>query len=470
MGVLREILDAIDDLDDKVFDNIEKRFSGKNIQRSMSRSAADGTLQFPLIASRAISFPTIQRIANAHERNAASFAQIVFSMHPEMNTAKDQNGFDYLAAFHQNADTEDDAFNLIASRVNESYCVGAKVIPLAGPKLKMLKEELTTYGIDWREGSLNDIAPAKHLYDNKFSFPKSVAEQMEIRRRNYQAVTEKTTSWKDHKGGIHVHTDKGLTLGDYQGPLHVDGGTVVQTTNRITTGGNGGKPTEIVMKDMLKDNDVKKANELIPTLLHIRVVAVDKDKESGDGRYVDFVVGVKAMIHPVSGDDMIENLVDACRNHDGIFKFIRWTTGEISFFKDFLFNMNAYRKDVARQADGSSPWWNRLKHMANLSRMKAGAFLGKQMIPNAAIVVTQEEVDLIKNQYGFDLMNPSFVEKIMKKFFLMTFIVVDDSIEVAHFKYDGQKSYQTVSYVGLEKENSNSARQFKDILRAVQRM
>ena len=248
MGVLREILDAIDDLDDKVFDNIEKRFSGKNIQRSMSRAAADGTLQFPLIASRAISFPTIQRIANAHERNAASFAQIVFSMHPEMNTAKDQNGFDYLSAFHQNADTEDDAFNLIASRVNESYCVGAKVVPLEGAKMHILKEELTTYGIDWREGSLNDVAPAKHLYDNKFNFPKSVAEQLEIRRRNYQAVTE-----KKNYGDVHFHPSGDVNIDKVEGKIKADHVTTVNANPNITvnSGNGGGKPTEIVMKDML---------------------------------------------------------------------------------------------------------------------------------------------------------------------------------------------------------------------------
>ena len=94
----------------------------------------------------------------------------------------------------------------------------------------------------------------------------------------------------------------------------------------------------------------------------------------------------------------------------------------------------------------------------------------KRILPNASIIVTQEEVDLIKNTYGFDLMNPKFVSKIMDRFYLLCFIVADDALEVAHFKYDGQMSYQTVSYAGLEKENSNSARQFKDILRAVQRI
>jgi hypothetical protein len=94
----------------------------------------------------------------------------------------------------------------------------------------------------------------------------------------------------------------------------------------------------------------------------------------------------------------------------------------------------------------------------------------RQILPNATILITQEECDFIKNTYGFDLMNPGFVEKIMKKFFLLCFIVTDDALEVAHFKYDGQKSYQTISYAGLEKENSNSARQFKDILHAVQRI
>ena len=458
MGIARDILEIITKDFDPEFDPMGKVSQRNRTFSSIARRAAEGTLQFPLVVSKAIPFDTVQRIANASERNDASFAQIVLTMNPFLDTSKGDS-IEYLRDFHQNMDTNDGLMDTMRDSLAESMKVELKVFRTSDQGLQILKEELAVYGSDYRAGTLNNVVAAKYVKDNTFVLPLTESQRAELLSKNLTAVLEK-------KNGV---TAQATNIKD-------------TTTTTINSRGNGGSRRRdpslpeggggdgIVMRNILRDNDVKKSNELVPTLLHIRVIATDSTGKSDVNKYVDFVVGVKCMIHAIDSQEMIDNLVDACRNHDGIFKFIKWTTGEIDFLSDFLLNMKEYRKDVSNEANGASQWWNALKHRANLAKFKKSMFFRRQILPNASIAVTQEEVDYIKNTYGFDLMNPAFVDKIMKKFFLLCFIVADDALEVAHFKYEGQLDYQTISYAGLEKENSNSARQFKDILKAVQRV
>lgn len=455
MGILRDTFELLNDAKNEVgfnLDNIGSSFTQRDkTYSSISRRAAQGTMQFPHIVSRAIGPEAVQRIVNASERNDASFAQIVLTMNPQLDTSKGDI-IEYLKDFHQNTDTEDDTIDTLSNMAQEST-IRLQVFQTSDQGLSILKEELAEFGADFRAGTLNKVVAAKYIKDNHFILPITEAQRKADFEKSLAAVIEA-------KG-------KPSTPAPANTKIDVN----------INNGGGGSKShmpeggrENIVMQNILRDNDVRKSNELVPTLLHIRVIASDSTGKSDINKYVDFIVGVKATIHPVDSEQMIENLVDACRNHDGFFKFIKWTTGEISFLTDFLLNMKDSKRDIAKQASGASPWWNRLRHLAVLAGVKKSLFIRRKILPNATIIVTQEEVDYIKNQYGFDLMNPGFVKKIMEKFFLLCFIVVDDAIEVAHFKYDGQSSYQTVSYTGLEKENANSARQFKDILKAVQRI
>lgn len=473
MGIVRDIFEILRDGDatgfvvnpwDKLNEKIDQRDKSYS---SISRRAAEGTMQVPLIVSRGNSFESIQRVAKACETNYASFAQIVLTMNPQLDTSKGDI-IEYLRDFHQNSDTED-SFTNDMHKIGESYKVELRTFQTSDVGLRVLKEELAAYGADWREGKLNDVVEPKYVKDNKFILPVTESQRAEDFKRRLEVI-------KEAKGRTPGNA-AGKRNGNTDVMVKVDGDHYDIKPNIIMPAmgkKNGNMPEgggdNIVMRNILRDNEVKKSNELVPTLLHIRVIATDSTGKSDINKYVDFVVGVKTMIHPVTSDEVIANLVDACRNHDGFFKFIKWTTGEISFLSDFLLNMNDSKRDVAKQAAGDSPWWNRLKHLGVLAGVKKSLFVKKRILPNASVVVTQEEVDLIKNQYGFDLMKPDFVKKIMDKYFLLSFVVVDDALEIVHFKYDGQNSYQTVSYAGLEKENANSARQFKDILRAVQRI
>jgi hypothetical protein len=171
--------------------------------------------------------------------------------------------------------------------------------------------------------------------------------------------------------------------------------------------------------NLFVDSDVKKANDLAPTLMTVRIL-----KEMGeDSKYVSFVCGVKAVIHPVNSDDMIDHITSALRERGKLFRFLQWTTGEISFFKDLVFNIDQAKKDIKEIRSGkASTWWRALKNIKASRRFHKWTRTGP-VLPNATIVISMDEVEYIKSNHGFDLMEEELGEKILKAYNLIQFIM-----------------------------------------------
>lgn len=213
----------------------------------------------------------------------------------------------------------------------------------------------------------------------------------------------------------------------------------------------------------LSDNDVKKCNELVPTTLSL---TLQVKAGSNFGGVSNFVIGVKGLLHPVNSDDMISNLLSGYKSGNKFFNFLRWSSGEIKFIKDLILNMDNIKEDVVRKhAKNGSGWWSALKRRRNIAALRRIKGSGR-ILPNTTIVCSINEIDELKEAYGVDLMNPTSIKKIMKTFFLLGFVVVDDSQELCHFIFDGENNYQVVSFNGLEKEN-NSKNDFKDIYKLI---
>ena len=213
----------------------------------------------------------------------------------------------------------------------------------------------------------------------------------------------------------------------------------------------------------MSDNDCKKANELVPTTLALSLNVKDKGSFGGT---VNFVLGIKAIMHPVSSSDVIKNMVYACKNSNKFFNFIRWTTGEISFLKDFVLHLDQIKSDAVSRTSGASSWWGALKRRKAVAKTKRLLPTGKQIMPNATVVITIEELNAIKVEHGFDLMDPGMMRKIMNEYFLLAFVIVDTSQEIAYFMFDGQNEPQAMSFQGLEKENNNK-NDFKEIYKMI---
>ena len=433
MGLFLDIATLVKDVktaaDDGLLDNnVLNKYKARGKQySSIASRASEGTLQFPVLISSSIDIETAQNISKALERNYSTFAQIAFSHAPTDNWNRNWTASDYIKNFHQNMGVKTNR-NDIANAINsimDSYNVyeDDKIVVFSATyesATTKLKASNTEQLFDVMEHVRHDILNNKYI-------PK----------------TEVIYNFKNNELNQKYNNH-----------------SVVSESNKYNS--------DTLNKDMLKDNDVKKSNELVSTTLHVRIRLVNDQND--DMGVVDFIVGIKCILHPVKSNDMVTNVVNACRNDNKVFNFLRWTTGEISFFRDFLLNVKEIKTDVTNYKTGSSPWWLALKRRKSLANLKDTAFIGKKILPNATIVISAEEVEFIKSEYGFDLYNPVFFSKIMNSYFLLGFVIVDSSSQVAHFLFEDQTNFQTVTFSALEKSSVNDERKFKEMLKVVNRM
>lgn len=472
MGVLNDFLSILRDFNHVGDDIMEDTFNRKRYS-SISKRALEGTLQFPTIVSRSIDIDTLQMITKALEKQFASFAQTSISMSPFLNLNKDKDAAGFLRKFHQNntkGSLRNDVLNIMAyTDVNEAFSVytndSEDVVLMTsvgegstGKVIKTNKDGLKII----LEGIRDDIL------NNKFVPRKPLRTKDDYIRRKYGTVFE--------AGGSSVRQTINNEGSDLRTILKGDQNITTQNVHYHMKGGNGGRGVNVpstmdhkLPNRVLQDNDVKKSNELVPTSMHIRVTLMNNSGEVQGN--MDFIAGVKATMHPVPSEELVQNIVDAIKNRGKLFKLIRWTTGEIQFARDFILNLNEIKEDAARTRHKDSRWWTALKRRRKLSNFKKNLFLPGDILPNASIVMSIEEIEYIKQEFGYDLLDPRVADKIMREYFLVSITVVDSAAQIAHFLFDGFEDYQTVTFSGLERGDlSGGGIDFKDVLKLVQRV
>ena len=207
---------------------------------------------------------------------------------------------------------------------------------------------------------------------------------------------------------------------------------------------------------MFNDKDVKKANDVMPYTINVRLMAVNDKNEFV--QFMDFVLGVKAILHPISSDEVVENVQRVLKNQNPLFKFIRWTTGEISLVKNLILNLDDIKSDALYKSHGRNPWFSQLKRLKERRLGIHDFTVPHALIPNSTLVITQYEVDYLKNKYAIDLENTKIARRMIDALFLMAFIIVDDGSGTVEILYKDEPAYQTYALETLERDlsmNSN---------------
>ena len=464
MGILKDINDTLKDVK-----NIAKELSFKSDTikgTSLAKMSSAATLQFPIIVSRSINNDTAQAVSKAMERQYATFVQIVISLNPYLDLQKDKDMSGYLKNIHQNNPTPIDLLesctNVYSDEAYGLHMLMSLNEGCNGQILASNKEQMFSVEDHLNPIKINDIyKPA--------SITLSVAESSLdyfCKKNNIitEALEDDIDNAKDQFELNKIKAKEDYKRSDTKEIEHLLNSNINnEKFNHELKKAEAEFRAKTVVK--LSDNDVKKSNELVPTTLSLTMQI--KDGKSFGG-VSNFVIGVKGLLHPVNSNDMISNLLDGYKSGNKFFNFIRWTTGEISFLKDLIFNIDEIKDDVVNKySKEKSHWWTTLKRRKTLAKTKA-AFSGgrKNILPNASIVCSMEEVMEIKDVYGVDLMDVKHVKKLMDRYFLLGFAIVDDSQELCYFIFDGENNYQAISYKGLEKEN-NSKNDFKDIYKMI---
>ena len=474
MGKLSDVLQSMRNMKGFVSDAREIKNAGmKEIsQRSLARQSSAATLQFPVVISKAITLETAQTVTKALERQYAIFVQMVISLNPYLDLSKDSIP-SYLGKIHQNNPNVLDLLNesctsVYSDEAYELYVLMSINEGCNGQVLKSNAEQMFSVEEFLNPNRVNDLYKPKTI-------TRSVAESsldyfckknhivMEDVYSDIDAAKDQVDLKKiELKNKIKNQSQEDMikALGDEEKQKREDAMQRAKFNHDIAKA-----QAEYRTKTQVKlaDNDVKKANELVPTTLSVSLQV--KDGQSFGG-ITNFVLGIKGLMHPVNSNDMISNLVDGFKSGNKFFNFIRWTTGEISFLKDLLFNVNGIKEDVIKKhTKGNSHWWSTLKRRRTLAKMK-NVFGGSKILPNVSIVCSMEEVAEMQDVYGMDLMEPKTVRRMMDRYFLLGFVVVDEAQELCHFIFDGENNYQTLSFKGLEKENNNK-NEFKEIYKMI---
>lgn len=422
------------------FDDLDEYFDDDDLELSkvktynydsIAKQAKDGVMQFPFICTRSLSLETVQMLTKASERNFASLLQVVFNMNQITDTS---NPADYIRKFHRNIN---DSIN--GPRDAVTFVFNSE-IPDAMRRDIMRKV---------CEGNIvfSDMFEMKTL--NEKYMPKDYKMMIALEAKGKGKGHNTTNNYNYYTNNSRFNYSAGSGGGSKNNKLDPSKTTVVPT-------------------NLFIDSDVRKANEMQPTLMHVRIL--HERPTSDKSEYVDFIVGVKATIHPIATEDMIDHLVAILQDRGKMFELVRWTTGEISLFKDLIFNIDAIKDEIKGVRSGkSSKWWTILKQIKAKRRMNHWT-MREPILPNASLVVSMEEADYIKANYGFDILEDETGKKLLNALNIISFSVVDTASEVVHTITDGDSSYTINTFKGLEKDTGNAERQFKDILKAVNKL
>lgn len=416
--VIRDIADIIYDV--KNAEEI-KGFLNKKSFRSVAQASSNLTLVFPIITSKNMSIDNAAMIAKAMERKAVSMLQMLFSA---ISVSAVDNGIEYISNFHSNLKIDDKITVDGFIDAIDKFVVNNESVEISNMELyEKAKQDLKNLNYvlpdSLNETSLNEYKVYPQSYFGEPVILKEADKRIKditITRTNKTEAAPRQMNELDRLNATKVKHD--------------------------------------IVRNQLVDSDVKKANELVPTMMIVNFVSTNFDEPIEN----QMVVGVKAKIYPVDSVDLLNRI--KIKNHDknGMLKFIRATTREISFLKDFMFAIDKAKVDALSQSKrgSSSKLWKILERRAVKSKFRR--ILGQTNDASAisTIVLTQEEVEYLKKTENINIENPGVIRPIMESYNLMGVCIVDESMEVAKFIFDtGDDIFESLSFNHLERENNN---------------
>lgn len=205
------------------------------------------------------------------------------------------------------------------------------------------------------------------------------------------------------------------------------------------------------------NTEYKKANELMPTLM-----VINFKSKVGDGYEIvdSVIIGVKAKLYPMSSEDIITHVVAKAKDANWVQKFIKASTREISFFKDFLFAIDKAKIDALSlsKKGSANKMWKVLERRA--SKSKWNRLMAKATNDSTAIttlVMSQNEIDYIKKEFHIDISDVYNTRILMESYNLLGICIVDESLEIAKFMWDtGEDLWETVAFNNLERESNDN--------------
>lgn len=432
--------------------------------RSLARATSGLTLAFPVICSNTLPIETASMIAKAIERKNVSMLQMAFSAY-NITNAKD--AVEHLSKFHQ---------NLNLSKMDLDKFMDA---------MEMLGESSYVYPEDVKAIAEDCKRNLNFVLSNSIS-DTSLLEYAEITRYGEKRVVKEAIAKPQKYGpkGPEDYTDDEINQAAYDdGPYNslgkdnarfylsrkdredqearraerdkkaADAKNDLEMTQRRQSGSDSMRQQ---FQAMLMQSDVKKANEMQPTMMLVNFYVNDKDRDLNVAQ--QFVCGVKSKLYAVSSDEILNKIITKNVDSDILLKLVKVSTREISFVKDFLLGLDEARLDAlskSRKGSGSRIF-KALERRAIKGKIRRSLRMENSAKAISSLVISSEEAEELKKYENIDVYQPRTIIPIMEKLNLLYFVVVDTTAESVDIITDGEMEYETYSFTNLERESSDN--------------
>lgn len=491
-SVVTDILDSIKDGVRWVDGKLKPKSPKIRTAGSLARATSGLTLTFPVICTDTLDIETATMISKAIERKNISLLQMAFAAY---NITNATDAVSHLAKFHTNMNFDKldvDKFIDVMETVDESA-----PITTYPSEINLINEDCKRNCNFVMEDSLNNHSLLEFSQVNRYNqnmiiqealpnAPGQSDDQMHGGYRWTHGDDEYTDKWEDQQ----FQRERDAATRDHQLRMASDDRDHdrdmedIKNTNQ-TARDNAARQHDLdrdqnkrdfdarqnyiknrisatddkrqYLASQLLASDVKKANEMQPSLMIVNFYVNDSDRDLNIAQQI--VAGVKSKLYPVASSDIINKIITKVVDADTMLKLVKVSTREISFVKDFLLGLDDAKLDAlskSRKGSGSA-MFNALERRAIKGKIRNTLKLNNCAKAISTLVISVEEAEELKKYNNIDVMNPRIIAKFMEKMNLLYFVVVDTTSESINIFTDGDSDYEAYSFSALERESGDGA-------------
>lgn len=212
---------------------------------------------------------------------------------------------------------------------------------------------------------------------------------------------------------------------------------------------------KIKAPQFMDETKIQKLNTMKPLMMTVGLRVMTGNVLSD---MVDYVVGVKTHCRLVKADILPDVAEYPMKEMNRLSKRAKWRAGEIKFL-DYLFSRSEKKQAAYDSKDPNRKWYHRLYTLAHSKGSSFAAYkiTGKRspdgLIPNATIIMSKSDVDMIEMEKGIDLLKGSTAKRFCQELFLMSLIVIDtDAQSIKILLPDINNDFEVHSLASVNKQ------------------
>lgn len=200
---------------------------------------------------------------------------------------------------------------------------------------------------------------------------------------------------------------------------------------------------------------LRKLQDVGPTIVTITLYLTDG---AGGQRAIQLPLAIKSSLQFVDSIDLMAVLSRTNTNNRKLDRFIKVTSGQMGFFKDWLASLSEIDEDIEREKIlGKTPIFRRLLDAKNRYRIKSIAevrprlakfIAGKNQkdLPMCTIICTVAELEEAYNQkWTYIYRTRKIIDEIIDTYMLLGFGVVDTTSDYIYLFYAGESEPQIIA-------------------------